>query len=77
MSLLRNLRGVVRFEHMERNPDERRLAHAASVDDLRAIARRRLPAGAFDYVDGGAEDELTLAANAAAFRRSATMRTSP
>ncbi len=69
MSLLQNLRGVVRFERVERNPDARRMAHAASVDDLRAIARRRLPAGVFDYVDGGAEDELTLAANAAAFRR--------
>jgi L-lactate dehydrogenase (cytochrome) len=69
MSLLQNLRGVVRFEDFERDPDARRLAHAASVDDLRAIARRRLPAGVFDYVDGGAEDELTLAANAAAFRQ--------
>ncbi len=45
----------------------RRLARAASVADLRAIARRRLPRGVFDYIDGAAEDERTLAANSAAF----------
>ena len=38
------------------------------MDDLRRMARRRLPAGVFDYIDGGAEDELTLARNVAAFR---------
>ena len=37
--------------------------------DLRAIARRRLPRGVFDYVDGGAEDERTLAANDRRLRR--------
>jgi L-lactate dehydrogenase (cytochrome) len=37
------------------------------VADLRRIARRRLPGGVFDYIDGGAEDERTLAANEAAF----------
>ena len=42
---------------------------AADVSDLRAIARRRLPRGVFDYVDGGAEDEVTLTANTDAFRR--------
>ncbi len=67
MSLLRNLRAVVRFESFETDPVARRLAHAASVDDLRRIARRRLPRGVFDYLDGGAEDELTLAANRAAY----------
>jgi hypothetical protein len=34
---------------------------------MRRAARRRLPRGVFDYIDGGAEDELTLAANEAAF----------
>ena len=33
------------------------------------MARRRLPRGVFDYIDGGAEDEHTMAENAAAFRR--------
>jgi L-lactate dehydrogenase (cytochrome) len=39
------------------------------VADLRAIARRRLPGGVFDYIDGGAEDELTLESNLEAYRR--------
>lgn len=37
----------------------------ASVDDFRALARARLPRFLFDYVDGGAGEERTLAANAA------------
>jgi L-lactate dehydrogenase (cytochrome) len=40
----------------------------ASVEDLRSIARRRLPRGVFDYIDGGAEDEITLEANTGAYR---------
>ncbi|WP_394367392.1 alpha-hydroxy acid oxidase [Corynebacterium poyangense] len=36
-----------------------RLARAASVEDLRVIARRRTPKPAFDYVDGAAVDERT------------------
>jgi L-lactate dehydrogenase (cytochrome) len=63
------LRSVVRVQRPERDPIERRLARAASVADLRRIARRRLPGGVFDYIDGGAEDERTLAANSAAFAR--------
>ncbi len=61
------LRSVVRFGRIETDPVERRLGRAASVADLRRIARRRLPGGVFDYIDGGAEDERTLAANQAAF----------
>lgn len=44
-----------------------RLKNAISIDDLRAIARRRLPRFVFDYVDGGAEDERTLRGNREAF----------
>src|SRR5262249_18415301 len=33
------------------------------------IARRRLPSGVFDYIDGAAEDERTLAANSNGFAR--------
>jgi L-lactate dehydrogenase (cytochrome) len=61
------LRSVVRFGRIETDRVERRLARAASVEDLRRIARRRLPGGVFDYIDGAAEDERTLAANQAAF----------
>src|SRR6478672_6625800 len=61
------LRSVIRFERIETDLVERRLARAASVADLRRIAKRRLPGGVFDYIDGGAEDERTLAANETAF----------
>ncbi len=39
----------------------------ATTTDFRALARRRLPRFLFDYVDGGAGEERTLAANAADF----------
>src|SRR6478752_752505 len=67
MTMLDTLRSVIRIGRVETDPVERRLARAASVADLRRIARRRLPGGVFDYIDGGAEDERTLAANQAAF----------
>src|SRR5437764_12304813 len=67
--MLRSLRSVVRFRELELDATERRLRRAANVDDLRAIAKRRLPAGVFDYIDGGADDELTLARNVDGFRR--------
>ena len=45
------------------------LARVWNIEDLRRMARRRLPRGVFDFFDGGAEDETTLAANRAAFAR--------
>lgn len=62
-------RSVVRFRSLSFDPVERRLRSAMTVDDLRRLARRRMPRGAFDYVDGGAEDERSLANNAAGFAR--------
>jgi isopentenyl diphosphate isomerase/L-lactate dehydrogenase-like FMN-dependent dehydrogenase len=47
----------------------RTLDHALSIADLRALARRVLPRFVFEFIDGGAEDEITLAANRAAFER--------
>ena len=67
-SMIRTLRSVLQFRGMEFDPVARRLARAANVADLRRIARRQLPRGVFDYVDGAAEDEITMARNAAAFR---------
>src|SRR4051795_2359294 len=67
--MIDTLRSVIRVDRFERDPVERRLERAASVADLRRIARRRLPRGVFDYIDGGAEDERTLAANSDAFAR--------
>lgn len=48
---------------------EHRLAAAADLGDLRALARRRAPRMVFDYVDGGAERERSLAASVDAFDR--------
>src|SRR5690349_24001410 len=67
MSTYETLRSVLKFRRFETDPVARRLARAASVADLRRIAKRRLPGGVFDYIDGGAEDERTLQANQAAF----------
>jgi isopentenyl diphosphate isomerase/L-lactate dehydrogenase-like FMN-dependent dehydrogenase len=38
-----------------------------NIADLRAAARRRLPNAAFDYLDGAADDEVTLRDNRSAF----------
>ncbi len=43
------------------------LHRANNVADLREQARRRLPRPIFDYIDGGADDELSLRRNSAAF----------
>ena len=43
------------------------LDRAASIDDLRARAKRRIPRFAFDLVDGGAENERNLRRNITAF----------
>jgi isopentenyl diphosphate isomerase/L-lactate dehydrogenase-like FMN-dependent dehydrogenase len=45
----------------------RRAAGIGTVDDARRLARRRVPRAVFDYVDGGAESELTMRANRDAF----------
>lgn len=47
----------------------RRLERANNIADLRRLARRRLPRPIFDYIDGGADDEVTLARNMSAFSR--------
>lgn len=44
----------------------RNLASARTVEDLRRMAHRRLPAFAAEYLEGGAEEEATLARNRAA-----------
>jgi (S)-mandelate dehydrogenase len=41
-------------------------ADAVTIEDLRAMAHRRLPNSALDYLEGGGEDEATLARNMAA-----------
>ena len=46
----------------------RRLESCLNVGDLRQLARRRLPRAVFDYVDGGADEEISLRENRAAFQ---------
>src|SRR5687767_7227060 len=41
--------------------------HVVNIEDLRRAARRRLPRVVFDYIDGGAESEITLGENCRAF----------
>ncbi len=45
-----------------------RVEDTVNIEELRAIAKRRLPRFAFDYLDGGAEDELTLRRNREVYR---------
>lgn len=44
-----------------------RLTRAMNIEDLRELARRRVPRIVFNYIDGGAEDEWTLRENRRAF----------
>ena len=55
------------MEFSLRNSSPSSLRHAVSVQDLRRIARRRIPRAVFDYLDGGAEGEVTLRENCRVF----------
>lgn len=46
-----------------------KLDRAINIDDLRRLAKRRLPRIAFDFIEGGVEDEIGIRRNAAAFER--------
>ena len=48
---------------------EQAMRRALNIDDLRRLAHARLPRGIYDYLERGVEDELSLDANRAAFRR--------
>jgi L-lactate dehydrogenase (cytochrome) len=65
----REIAAMVGLRAPELHPVRRRLARCHDIGDLRRAARRRLPRPVFDYVDGGADDEVSLAANQQAFRR--------
>ena len=56
-----DLRPLVRFKRPAVNLTRRRLDAALTVGDLRRIAKRRTPKAAFDYADGAAEAEISLA----------------
>ena len=64
----KDLAPLMKFKPLELNAKKRRLAAALTIDDLRVIAKRRTPQAPFDYTDGAAEEELTLARARQAFK---------
>jgi L-lactate dehydrogenase (cytochrome) len=62
------VRELVQFRRPSADPVQRRLEAALSIGDLRRIARRTTPRAVFDYVDGAADEEITVERNRAAFR---------
>jgi L-lactate dehydrogenase (cytochrome) len=54
------LQPLLRPRALQVKPVERRLAAAASIRDLRLLARRRAPRAVFDYTDGAAGEEVSL-----------------
>lgn len=58
---------LLRFERPTLNATQRRLRRAHTIGDLRDIAKRVTPKAPFDYTDGAAEAELSLARSRRAF----------
>ncbi len=52
---------------MQETPSSLLPPRVVNIEDLRVMARRRLPKAVFDYLEGGAEDEITLAENCRIF----------
>ena len=67
MGLLKTLRSVIAIRRFDFNSRRRRLAKCGDIADVRRLAKRNLPGGVFDYFDGAAETEWSLANNSAAF----------
>jgi L-lactate dehydrogenase (cytochrome) len=63
----RELSELMRFKKPTWNPTDRRLEKALTIADLRAIAKRRTPRAPFEYTEGAAEGELSLARARQAF----------
>lgn len=65
---VRDLAPLMQFKKPEFDATKRRLDKALTIEDLRAIAKRRTPKAAFDYTDGSAEAELSIARARQAFQ---------
>lgn len=65
--MLKALRSVVSLRKFDWNSRRRRLAKCGNINDVRRLAKRALPGGVFDYFDGAAETEWSLANNTDAF----------
>lgn len=63
----KDLAPLLKFKKFEPNSTKRRLDKALTIWDLREIAKRRTPQAPFDYTDGAAEEELSLARARQAF----------
>ena len=63
------LKPYLRTGPVRLNPTDRRLAAAATVWDLRSVARRHVPRAVFDYTDGAAESETSLRRSREAYAR--------
>jgi L-lactate dehydrogenase (cytochrome) len=62
------VRDLIQLKPAELSASRRRLAACHSIGDLRSAARRTIPRPVFDYVDGGADEEISARANMDAFR---------
>ncbi len=45
------------------------ITHCVSIADMKKLARKKLPSIMFDYIEGGAEDEITVDWNQKAFQK--------
>ncbi|HEV2255080.1 MAG TPA: alpha-hydroxy acid oxidase [Streptosporangiaceae bacterium] len=63
------IRELIRVKPLELDATRRRLSACHDIADLRAAGRRLIPRPVFDYVDGGADEEVSLRANTRAFRQ--------
>jgi L-lactate dehydrogenase (cytochrome) len=63
------IRRLIQMKPIELNSTRRRLSACHDIYELRAVARRLIPRPVFDYVDGAADEEVSMRANVRAFRR--------
>ena len=63
------IRKLIQIKPAELDATRRRLSACHDIADLCATARRLTPRPVFNFVDGGADEELSVRANARAFRR--------
>jgi L-lactate dehydrogenase (cytochrome) len=66
---LNEIFALVKLQKPTLSPTSRRLASSHDIYALRLAARKASPRPVFDYVDGGADDEVSMAANEQAFTR--------
>jgi L-lactate dehydrogenase (cytochrome) len=65
---VREMRKLVQLRTVPLDARTRRLGGCYDISDLRRAAKRLIPRPVFDYVEGAADEEISVAANVAAFR---------